>query len=62
MLTLEPVHLQIAGIAIVVLIAVGFAIWIARAVVRPKRGRAIYMLGQADNDEHGEDDEGLDVR
>jgi hypothetical protein len=33
-----------------------------RAVVRPKRGRALYMLGQADNDEHGEDDEGLDIR
>jgi hypothetical protein len=58
--------LQIAGIAILALIGLGFIFWIVRSTIESKRGRTLYMLGEAgrqDDDQDDDDDaEGLDVR
>ena len=61
--------LQIAGIAILVLIGFGFIFWMVRSTIVTKRGRTLYMLGEAvnrddddDEDKDDDDSEGLDVR
>lgn len=71
-MTLEPIHLQIAGVVVLVLVGIWFVRWIMRAVGQPKRGRALYMLGEVDNrtddrdddddDGDGDDDDAVDVR
>jgi uncharacterized membrane protein len=54
--TLTPFHLQIAGVAILVLLGVGTIWWIARIVIGRLRGRPMYMLPEADPDLQDEDD------
>lgn len=68
-MTLEPIHLQIAGVVVLVLVGIWFVRWITRAVGQPKRGRALYMLGEVDSrpddrddDDDDDDDDAVDVR
>lgn len=55
-MTITAEHLQIAGVVIVVLIAVAFIWWLVHAAIRIVRGRrTAYWLREADIDD---DDDG----
>lgn len=55
---LTPLHLQIAGVAIIIAMAVGVLFWAARTVLGMHRGHPVYMLPDPDDDngDHGDDD------
>lgn len=55
-MTLEPIHLQIAGVAVIVLTGLAFVLWVARAAMGWHRGRPIYMLPAPHPDDHDEDE------
>ena len=53
---LTPFHLQLAGIAVVVLLGLGFLWWVVRAVMQWHNGRPLYVLPEQ-RDEHAHDDD-----
>ena len=55
-MTLTPFHLQVAGIAILVIVGVATVWWIAHIVIGRLRGRPIYMLPEANPDSQDNDD------
>jgi hypothetical protein len=58
---LTPFHLQVAGIAVVVLLGLGFLWWIVRSVIQWHNGRPLYVLPETQHDDHAhEDDDGDD--
>jgi len=61
-MTIEPVHLQIAGIVFLVLVGIGFVLWIVRAVMGWQPGRHIYMLPDRDDEDDDRDGDGLEGR
>lgn len=52
MIALTPFHMQIAGIAVLVLAGLGFLWWVVHTVMGLHRGRPIYMLPDIHPDEH----------
>ena len=61
-MTLTAQHLQILGVAILVLIAVAFIWWVVRAAVgRPKRGQVAYWLQSRQDDEDDDDNGGGEI-
>ena len=59
-LTVE--QLQIAGIVVIVLMALGFLGWLVRTVIRMQRGNPVYLLPDHshDDDNAADDNEGDD--
>ena len=51
-----PFHLQIAGVAILVIVGVATLWWLVHIVIGRLRGRPIYMLPEADPDTQDDDD------
>ena len=47
---LTPFHLQVAGIVILIAIAVGFLFWLGRTLLGMHRGDPVYMLPDPDDD------------
>ena len=47
---LTPFHLQVAGIVILIAIAVGFLFWLGRTLLGMHRGYPVYMLPGPDDD------------
>lgn len=55
-MAITPEHLQGAGVAIIVLIAIALLWWLARAALgRPKRGQVAYWLLPPESDEDNDD-------
>lgn len=57
---LTPLHLQIAGVAIIIAMAVGVLFWAARTVLGMHRGHPVYMLPDPDDDNGESDHDGND--
>ncbi len=55
MIALTPLHMQIAGVVVLVLIGAAFLWWVVHIVVGLHRGRPIYMLPDTHPDEHDDD-------
>jgi hypothetical protein len=55
-MTLTPLHLQIAGVVILIALGVATLWWIAHIVIGRLRGRPIYMLPDTDPDAQDDDD------
>lgn len=47
---LTPLHLQVAGVAIIVAMAIGFLFWAGRALMGIHRGYPVYVLPDPDHD------------
>ena len=55
-MTLTAQHLQIAGVVILVLIALALVWWLVRVTVaRPKRGQTAYWLQSGDDNDPDDD-------
>lgn len=60
-MTITPEHLQGAGVAIIILITIALAWWLARAALgRPKRGQVAYWLQSPEDDEDDDDPDDVD--
>ena len=58
-MALTPWHMQVAGVAILVLIAIAFGWWLVRAAIaRPLKGRHAYWL---QDDRRDDDDDEAEV-
>ena len=60
MIELTPFHMQVAGIAVIVLAGLGLLWWIVHAVMGMHRGRPIYMLPDTHPDTHDADQDDED--
>jgi hypothetical protein len=47
---LTPLHMQVAGVAIIVAMGLGFLFWTARAMLGLHRGYPVYVLPDPDHD------------
>lgn len=58
MIALTPIHMQIAGILVVLAMAGALAWWTLRAVIGMQNGRPIYLLADPNDGGDGNDWDG----
>lgn len=54
---LTPLHMQVAGAAVIVAMAVGFLFWTARALLGMHRGHPVYVLPDPNRDDDFDGDD-----